>query len=91
MQDSTDSRTRISLLGRLQRDPANQEVWEAFVDHYGPKILGWCLKWRLQEADAQDVTQNVLLKLAQKMRLLPLRSLEEFSRLAQDHRPPRLQ
>jgi RNA polymerase sigma-70 factor (ECF subfamily) len=30
--------------------------------------MGWCQKWRLQEADAQDVTQNVLLKLAEKLR-----------------------
>jgi len=68
MENAADSLTRISLLGRLRRDPSSQEAWSAFVDHYGPKILGWCLKWRLQEADAQDVTQNVLLKLAQKMR-----------------------
>jgi len=68
MENGGDSQTRISLLGRLRRDPANQEAWSAFVDHYGPKILGWCLKWRLQEADAQDVTQNVLLRLAEKMR-----------------------
>ncbi|MCI0456954.1 MAG: sigma-70 family RNA polymerase sigma factor [Gemmataceae bacterium] len=29
---------------------------------------GWCRKWNLQEADAQDVTQEVLLKLAAKLR-----------------------
>src|SRR5262249_27135500 len=28
----------------------------------------WCLRWRLQDADAQDVTQIVLLKLAQRMK-----------------------
>src|SRR5262245_32456422 len=68
MVNIPQSGTRITLLGRLRRDPGNQEAWSEFVDHYGAKIMGWCLKWSLQEADAQDVTQNVLLKLAQKMR-----------------------
>ena len=68
MVRTADSGTRITLLGRLRRDPANQAAWEEFVEQYGPKIYGWCRKWNLQEADAQDVTQNVLLKLAQKLR-----------------------
>jgi len=46
----------------------DQEAWARFVDQYGPKILAWCRKWQLQEADAQDVTQEVLLKLSDKMR-----------------------
>jgi RNA polymerase sigma factor (sigma-70 family) len=65
---SADSGTRISLLGRLRRDPTNQAAWCEFVDQYGPKIMGWCQRWNLQEADAQDVTQNVLFKLAERMR-----------------------
>jgi RNA polymerase sigma-70 factor (ECF subfamily) len=67
MDGKADSGTRITLLGRLRRDPSNQAAWEEFVDHYGGKIYAWCRKWHLQEADAQDVTQNVLLKLARKM------------------------
>ena len=63
-----DSGTRVSLLGRLRRDPGNQAAWDAFVEHYGGRIYEWCRRWDLQEADAQDVTQNVLLKLAEKMR-----------------------
>lgn len=67
MDGLPESGTRITLLGRLRRDPTNQAAWAEFVDHYGPKIYAWCRKWNLQEADAQDVTQNVLLKLARKM------------------------
>jgi RNA polymerase sigma-70 factor (ECF subfamily) len=67
MESLHDSGTRITLLGRLRRDPTNQAAWAEFVDHYGPRIYAWCRKWNLQEADAQDVTQNVLLKLARKM------------------------
>jgi RNA polymerase sigma-70 factor (ECF subfamily) len=58
----------VSLLGRLRRDPTDQAVWAEFVGHYGPRIYAWCRRWQLQEADAQDVTQDVLLRLAEKMR-----------------------
>jgi RNA polymerase sigma-70 factor (ECF subfamily) len=63
-----ESGTRITLLGRLRRDPTNERAWGEFVDVYAPKIMGWCQKWHLQDADAQDVTQNVLVKLAEKLR-----------------------
>jgi RNA polymerase sigma-70 factor (ECF subfamily) len=68
MDGTNDSGTRITLLGRLRRDPTNEAAWSEFVAHYGGKIFAWCRKWGLQEADAQDVTQIVLLKLACKMR-----------------------
>jgi RNA polymerase sigma-70 factor (ECF subfamily) len=68
MDAAQDSGTRITLLGRLRRDPTNQQAWGQFVEHYGSKIYEWCRRWHLQEADAQDVTQNVLLKLAVKLR-----------------------
>jgi RNA polymerase sigma-70 factor (ECF subfamily) len=57
------------LLERLARsgDP-NQAAWSEFVARYGRKIYGWCLRWRLQDADAQDVTQIVLCKLTQRMK-----------------------
>jgi RNA polymerase sigma factor (sigma-70 family) len=68
MGGAHDSGTRVTLLGRLRHDPTDQAVWAEFVEHYGGKIFRWCRKWNLQEADAQDVTQNVLLKLAEKLR-----------------------
>jgi RNA polymerase sigma-70 factor (ECF subfamily) len=51
-----------------QTGAENQAAWSEFVQRYGRKIYGWCLRWRLQHADAQDVTQIVLLKLAQRMK-----------------------
>jgi RNA polymerase sigma factor (sigma-70 family) len=57
------SRTSVTLLGRLRHDPNDQAAWNDFVARYQPKILQWCHRWRLQESDAQDVTQAVLLKL----------------------------
>ena len=68
MTSASGSQTSPTLLGRLRQEPTDQEAWALFVDHYGPRIYGWCRAWGLQDADAQDVTQTVLVKLAEKMR-----------------------
>jgi RNA polymerase sigma-70 factor (ECF subfamily) len=69
MTRASDSQTRITLLERLARTGApDQAAWGEFVEHYGRKIYEWCLRWKLQHADAQDVTQNVLLNLAVRMK-----------------------
>ena len=57
-------RTRGSLLLRLREEPDSQAAWAEFVERYGPLIYAWCRRWQLQPADAEDVTQTVLLKLA---------------------------
>ena len=59
--------TKASLLIRLRNTPSDQAAWGEFVDRYGPQIYAWCRHWRLQEADAQDVAQTVLLRLARTM------------------------
>jgi RNA polymerase sigma factor (sigma-70 family) len=61
------SSTSVTLLSRLRHDSGDQAAWGDFVARYGPKILDWCRRWNLQEADAQDVTQEVLLKLNRLM------------------------
>jgi RNA polymerase sigma-70 factor (ECF subfamily) len=68
MSGESLGRTNPSLLGRLKRDNSDPQAWGDFVRRYGPDILRWCHTWHLQDADAQDVTQTVLLKLAQKLR-----------------------
>jgi RNA polymerase sigma-70 factor (ECF subfamily) len=88
MSSPRDSGTLVTLLGRLQRDPTDPHAWAEFVDHYGAKIYGWCRRWRLQEADAQDVTQAVLLRLAAKMRDFtydPSRSFRAWLRTLTHH------
>jgi RNA polymerase sigma-70 factor (ECF subfamily) len=62
-----NSVTSASLLLRLQQTPADQGAWGEFIDRYGARIHGWCRRWGLQEADAQDISQAVLLKLLQAM------------------------
>lgn len=59
--------TRITLLHRLNKDPGDQRSWAEFVRVYGPVIRGWCQHYGLQDSDAQDVEQNVLLKLTAKL------------------------
>lgn len=63
-----DTQTSATLLARLRQVPPDQAAWAQFADRYGRKIYGWCRQWNLQEADAEDVTQGVLLKLAERMR-----------------------
>jgi RNA polymerase sigma factor (sigma-70 family) len=68
MGEPAASRTSVSLLARIRRDPSDQAAWGEFVQRYAPKIYRWCRQWKLQEADAEDVTQDVLAKLADKLR-----------------------
>ena len=64
---NTSDSTRITLLHRLNQNPADQMSWAEFVRFYGPVIRGWLVHWGLQEADSQDVAQNVLLRLTAKL------------------------
>ena len=57
-----------TLLARLRHDPSNEAAWDEFIEHYGRHIYRWCRQWGLQDADAEDVTQEILLKLARKLR-----------------------
>src|SRR5437763_681623 len=72
------STTSMTFVGRLRRNPTDQEAWRAFVDRYGRNIYAWCRQWGLQEADAQDVTQSVLLDLARQMTAFEYRRSGSF-------------
>jgi RNA polymerase sigma-70 factor (ECF subfamily) len=72
------SRTSATLLGRLRQQPTNQAAWEEFVDRYGGKIYGWCRAWQLQHADAEDVTQAVLTRLAKQMQTFAYEPAKSF-------------
>src|SRR4051812_33812708 len=51
--------TRASLLVRL-RDPRDEAAWQEFVDLYVPVIYGYARRQGLQDADAVDLSQEVL-------------------------------
>jgi RNA polymerase sigma-70 factor (ECF subfamily) len=62
MSARNDSKTSVTLLGRLASRPADQAAWVEFVDRYGRRVLHWARAWGLQEADVQEVSQQVLTK-----------------------------
>jgi RNA polymerase sigma factor (sigma-70 family) len=51
--------TRLSLLVRL-RDARDDAAWSQFVEVYAPLVYGYARKHGLQDADAADLTQDVL-------------------------------
>jgi RNA polymerase sigma factor (sigma-70 family) len=51
--------TRPSLLVRI-RDPRDREAWGQFVDIYAPLVYEMARRRGLQDADACDLTQEVL-------------------------------
>ena len=55
--------TQASLLVRL-RDPQDHSAWERFVDLYAPLVYGFVRQRGLQDADAADLTQDVLRQVA---------------------------
>ncbi len=56
--------TQATLIARL-RDPDDQRTWDEFVRLYRPAIYRFARGQGLQDADAQDVTQKVLLAISQ--------------------------
>ncbi|MFN0052622.1 MAG: RNA polymerase sigma factor [Planctomycetales bacterium] len=59
--------TDPSLLMRL-RDAQDSQAWGLFVSVYGPMIARFCRRRGLQDADAFDVSQEVLAKVSQALR-----------------------
>ena len=56
--------TSLSLLHRIQASRNDENAWREFVVRYGTRIYEWCVNRKLNPDDAEDVTQDVLLKLA---------------------------
>jgi RNA polymerase sigma factor (sigma-70 family) len=80
MENDPAGRTSNSLLIRL-RQATDQAAWAEFVRRYGQQIYRWCRAAGLQEADAEDVTQTVLVKLTEKLRTFcydPARSFRAY-------------
>jgi RNA polymerase sigma-70 factor (ECF subfamily) len=83
-----ESKTSATLLERLRQVPADQAAWVQFAERYGCKIYAWCRRWNLQGADAEDLTQEVLLKLAEKMQTFvydPARSFRAWLKTVVRH------
>ncbi len=84
MKLSQSEQTSVKLLEQVSQDPIDQGAWDTFVAFYAPKINGWCRQSGLQAADAEDVTQDVLLRLARALRTFtydPSRTFRGWLRL----------
>ena len=68
MSTDPNKETSGTLMMRIQEDPADRGAWDEFVEIYQPMIRDWCLRWGSQPADAEDVAQQVLLKLLTAMK-----------------------
>lgn len=55
--------TRASLLLRM-RESQDEQAWQDFVEIYGPLITRLARRYGLQAADASDVSQDVLTRVA---------------------------
>jgi RNA polymerase sigma-70 factor (ECF subfamily) len=70
MTSTAPPSTNPSLIFRLTRAPQDSVTWEQFVFLYGPALLDWCCKNGVQEADAQDISQEVLLQISRQIQRL---------------------
>jgi RNA polymerase sigma-70 factor (ECF subfamily) len=59
--------TPLSLLDRLRRHPDDQPSWRRLAMLYGPWVRAMLLRHDTPEADAEDLTQDVLLVLAREI------------------------
>ena len=70
--------TSVTLLGRLAGQPIDDAAWSEFAARYGPRIYGWCRRWQLSNADAEDVTQEVFIKLVRNLRVFRYDAAQSF-------------
>lgn len=58
--------TSLSLLERLRQSPEN-EGWNRFADLYAPLIRAWLQRYDVQDSDANDLFQDVLLAVSKDL------------------------
>ncbi len=88
MSDNSEADTSLTLLERLQVDPVDPQAWTVFVERYQPRIRRWCLAWGSQDSDADDVAQEVMVKLfaaLRKFRYDPSRSFRAWLKTVTQH------
>jgi RNA polymerase sigma-70 factor, ECF subfamily len=65
--DISSTQTRPSLLVRI-RDACDGEAWQTFVTIYAPLVYQYALRHGSQDADAADLTQDVMVDVARAIR-----------------------
>jgi RNA polymerase sigma-70 factor (ECF subfamily) len=59
--------THLSLVFPLQKEDRSEEAWQAFHARYHEVILTWCRRRELPGAWAEDLTQEIWLKLLREI------------------------
>jgi len=75
--------TRVSLFARIGENSTDPRAWSEFVETYVPTLVQWCRQHGLQESDAHDVAQDVLVRFwrqATKFRYDPARRFRSYLR-----------
>lgn len=88
MPSDKNADTSLTLLERLEKNPDDPQAWSLFVERYQPRIRRWCVTWGLQHSDADDVSQDVLVKLfgsLRKFRYDPARSFRAWLKTVTQH------
>jgi RNA polymerase sigma-70 factor (ECF subfamily) len=66
MTERHEADTSASLLLRI-RDPRDHEAWTTFVNVYSPLVRRYCARKGMQAADAADVAQEVMSRVAKSI------------------------
>jgi RNA polymerase sigma factor (sigma-70 family) len=66
-EKATGPPTRPTLLRRIH-DANDREAWQTFVDVYGPLVYRHARSRGLQDADAAEITQEVLFRVSRAIR-----------------------
>lgn len=61
--------THLSLLAQLSDEQHRELAWGIFDSSYRPIIYRWCSQHGLQDADSQDLTQQIMGNLQRKLSL----------------------
>jgi RNA polymerase sigma-70 factor (ECF subfamily) len=78
MLTNKNEATSATLLGLLRQQPPDDAAWKEFDRRYRQRILAFCLAWPLQPADAEDVTQAVMVKLTNRLRTFQYDPTQRF-------------
>ena len=73
----------MTLLNRIRENCKDESAWRDFVERYGSRIYSWCLNRKLKPQDSEDITQEILLKIAnhfEKFEYDPSRSFRGWLR-----------
>lgn len=79
--DVSDTQLSTSILLRVLSDPGNDEAFRRFIGKYLPRMKDCCRKLGMQDADADDICADVLLRFHERheFRKFAFQTKEKFN------------